>query len=108
MPIIGLRRIALTSGLTIRASIFLGFALMCAFTGLLGYSSAQMIKQSAALVVEMFDRSLMSIDYARAAGADFAAMQTGFLRLYLTTSFSRRKELETELDVLAETFYQDL
>jgi diguanylate cyclase (GGDEF)-like protein len=108
MPIIGQRRIALASCLTIRASIFLGFALMCAFTGALGYSSAQMIRQSAALVVEMFDRSLMSIDYARAAGADFAAMQTSFLRLSLTASLPRRKELEAELDVLAKTFYEDL
>jgi len=108
MPTIGLRRITPASRLTIRASIFLGFALMCAFTGVLGYSSSQMIKKSAALVAEMFDRSLMSIDYARAAGADFAAMQTSFLRLSLTTSLPRRKELEADLDVLANTFYQDL
>jgi diguanylate cyclase (GGDEF)-like protein len=108
MSVLGLRRIIPTSYLTIRASIFLGFALMCVFTGALGYSSAQMIKRSAALVVETFDRSLMSIDYARAAAADFAAMQTGFLRLYLATDPARQKEREIDLDTLAKTFYEDL
>ncbi|MDR3529985.1 MAG: EAL domain-containing protein [Rhodopila sp.] len=108
MPFIGLRRIGSASYLTIRASIFIGFALMCVFIGVLGYSSAQMIKRSAALVVETFDRSLMSIDYARAAAADFSAMQTGFLRLRLATTAARQKEREAELEVLAKTFYEDL
>jgi diguanylate cyclase (GGDEF)-like protein len=108
MSVIGLRRIAPASYLTIRTSIFLGFALMCVFTGLLGYSAAQMIKRSAALVVETFDRSLMSIDYARAAAADFSAMQTGFLRLRLATSPTGQKEREAALDTLAKTFYEDL
>jgi diguanylate cyclase (GGDEF)-like protein len=108
MPVTGLRRIAPTRYLTIRASIFLGFALMCVFTGALGYSAAQMIKQSAALVVETFDRSLMAIDYARAAMADFSAMQTSFLRLRLAPSLARQTEREAELDALAKTFYEDL
>ena len=58
MTVLGLRRIAPANHLTIRASIFIGFALMCLFTGALGYSAAQMIKRSAALVVETFDSSL--------------------------------------------------
>jgi diguanylate cyclase (GGDEF)-like protein len=108
MSDIGLRRIAPTRYLTIRTSIFIGFALMSVFTGLLGYSAAQMIKRSAALVVETFDRSLMSIDYARAAAADFSAMQTGFLRLRLAANPARQKERDAELEVLAKTFYEDL
>jgi diguanylate cyclase (GGDEF)-like protein len=108
MSPLGRRRIRPPFQLTIRASIFLGFALMCAFTAGLGYASALMIRRSAALVVGTFDRSLMSIDYARAAAADFSAMQTGFLRLRLATSLSQQKEREAELDVLAKTFYEDL
>src|ERR1700733_8663132 len=108
MSLLGLRRIAATRQLTIRASIFMGFALMCVFIGALGYSAAQMIKRSAELVVETFDRSLMSIDYARAAAADFAGMQTGFLRLRLAANAIQQKEREAELTVLAKTFYEDL
>jgi diguanylate cyclase (GGDEF)-like protein len=108
MSLFGLRRLIATRQLTIRASIFIGFAAMCVFTGALGYSAAQMIKRSAELVVETFDRSLMSIDYARAAAADFAAMQTGFLRLRLAASAAQRSEREAELAVLAKTFYEDL
>lgn len=108
MPPFGRRRINRPIQLTIRASIFLGFALMCAFTAGLGYASALMIRRSAALVVGTFDRSLMSIDYARAAAADFSAMQTGFLRLRLATNLSQQKEREAELDVMAKTFYEDL
>lgn len=102
------RRSLPTIQLTIRASIWLGFALVCGFTAMLGYESAQMIKRSSALVVGTFDKSLMSIDYARAAAADFSAMQTGFLRLRLATNPARQKEREAQLDVLAETFYEDL
>ena len=105
---VGPRRTAPAFQMTIRASIFLGFALMCAFTSGLGYASFQMIRRSTALVVGTFDRSLMSIDYARAAAADFAAMQTGFLRLRLATTPAQRKEREGELNVLAKTFYEDL
>jgi diguanylate cyclase (GGDEF)-like protein len=108
MSFLGLRRIAEKPQLTIRASIFLGFALMSMFIGALGYSAAQMIKRSAELVVETFDRSLMSIDYARAAAADFAAMQTGFLRLRLAANPAQQTEREAELAILAETFYEDL
>jgi hypothetical protein len=108
MSLFGLRRLTAMRQITIRASIFIGFAAMCVFTGALGYSAAQMIKRSAELVVETFDRSLMSIDYARAAAADFAAMQTGFLRLRLAASAAQRSEREAELGVLAKTFYEDL
>ena len=108
MTFLGLRRVIAANHLTIRASIFIAFALMCLFTGALGYSAAQMIKRSAALVVETFDRSLMSIDYARAAAADFSSMQAGFLRLRLATNPAQQKQREDELNVLAGTFYEDL
>jgi diguanylate cyclase (GGDEF)-like protein len=94
--------------LTIRQSILLGFVLMCAFTAAVGTYSSAVIRQSAALVVDTFDRSLMSIDYARAAGADFAAMQTGFLRQRLTTDPKRAADLLAQESDLADTFTEDL
>jgi diguanylate cyclase (GGDEF)-like protein len=108
MSAIGLRRTAPTGQLTIRASIFLGFALMCVFTAALEYSAAKMIAQSATAVSDTFDRSLASIDYARAVATDFSAMQSGFLRLRLAMGSARQKEREAELGLLARTFYADL
>ncbi len=93
---------------TIRASIMLGFTLMCLFTGTVGYYSYQSIKQSAKLVLDIYDRSLMSIDYARAAQADFAAMQTSTLRERLMEDPERRKELSRQSDDLANSVFEDL
>jgi len=92
----------------IRQSILLGFVLMCIFTAGVGTYSATMIRQSAALVMDIFDRSLMSIDYARAANADFAAMQMNLLRLRLAADPQHAQDLRDRARDLADTFYEDL
>ncbi len=88
--------------------MLLGFVLMCSFTGAVGYYSATMIRESAGLVVGLFDESLMPIDYARAAGADFANMKTNFLRQRLTTTAQNLRDLEDRGRDLAATFDHDL
>jgi diguanylate cyclase (GGDEF)-like protein len=81
---------------------------MCGFTAAVGTYSSAVIRQSAALVVDTFDRSLMSIDYARAANADFADMETAFLRQRLMSDPQRANELLDRERDLSDTFYADL
>ncbi len=94
--------------LGIRHSVLLGFMLMCSFTGAVGYYSAVMIRQSAGLVVGLFDQSLMPIDYARAAGTDFANMKTNFLRQRLATDAASLRDLEDRGRELTAAFAADL
>ncbi len=93
---------------SVRNSILLSFAVMCVLMGLLGYSAFVMIRKSAELVVETYDRSLMSINYARAAETDFVAMQVAFLRERFATHPARQAEAAAALVRLADTFYEDL
>jgi diguanylate cyclase (GGDEF)-like protein len=94
--------------LGIRRSVLLGFMMMCGFTGAVGYYSARMIRQSAGLVVGLFDDSLMPIDYARAAGADFANMKTNFVRQRLATTAQNLHELDDRGRDLSANFDHDL
>ena len=52
---------------TIRGRIVIAFLVMSAITGALGLSAASSIRRADELVSQTFDRSLMSINYARAA-----------------------------------------
>ncbi len=82
---------------------------MCVFTAAAGYYSATKLRQSATLVLDIFERSSMSVDYAHAARADFAAMQMRFLRARLAAD--PRLAAQTLADHardLAGTCYADL
>ena len=57
---------------TIRGRILIAFLFMSMITGALGGYAAMGMKQTGILVAKTFDESLMSINYARAAAADFA------------------------------------
>ncbi len=74
-----IRRVA-GAPVTIRGKILLALLVMSAITAALGVYATLSIRQAAGLVVETFDRSLMSISFARAAAADFAAMRAAFER----------------------------
>ncbi len=65
---------------TIRGRILIAFLVMSVITGALGGYAALGIRRAGILVAKTFDESLMSINYARAAAADFAAMQAVFAR----------------------------
>jgi diguanylate cyclase (GGDEF)-like protein len=69
------RRLAPAIPLTIRGNIFAAFAAMTTITAILGLYATLTIRRSADLVVGTYDRSLMSISFARAAAADFAGLQ---------------------------------
>ncbi len=107
-PKLAVRRRPSAKTLGIRQSILLGFALMCGFTASVGYYSAMAIRQSSGLVIDLFDRSLMPVSCARAAAADFAAMQTNALRRRVTTDPLRLRELEESARDLALALDTDL
>src|SRR5215475_1812377 len=67
-------RFALT-GSSIRIQILIFCLAMSAIAVALGGYATLGIRHAGDLVARTFDESLMSINYARAAGADFAAMR---------------------------------
>ncbi|HTQ82805.1 MAG TPA: EAL domain-containing protein, partial [Pseudolabrys sp.] len=66
------------------------------------------IKDAGILVDKTFDESLMSINYARAAAADFAAMRAAFARLWIARDAATRAKLDREIEDLTKTLDEDL
>jgi hypothetical protein len=63
-------------------------------------------KQTGILVVT--SKSLMSINYARAAAADFAAMQAAFARRWINSDSDARAALDQTVKSLSRSFADDL
>ena len=68
---------------TIRGRILVAFLLMSTITAALGGYAIWGIRDAGTLVRKTFDESLMSINYARAAATDFAAMRAAFARRWI-------------------------
>src|SRR5690242_9467214 len=77
---------------TIRGRILAAFLAMSVITGALALYSAQGIDRAGVLVAKTYDHSLMSINYARAAAADFATMQAVFARRWVTADAEMRRQ----------------
>jgi len=60
---------------TIRGTILIAFLVMTSIVGVLGLHASYRITRGGELVNETYDRSLMAINYARAAATDLALMQ---------------------------------
>ncbi len=103
-----MRRRASAVRLTVRGKILLAFLAMGAITGCLGGYAVSSVALSGNLVVETFDRALMSIGYARAASADFAAMEASLARYGSAIDPARKGELQRKLDDLAQSLQEDL
>src|ERR1700682_841643 len=74
-----LSRCAPTGG-TIRTQILICCLLMSSITATLGVYATLGIRHAGDLVAKTFDESLMSINYARAAAADFSEMRDASFR----------------------------
>ncbi len=94
--------------MTIRGRILVAFLVMSMITAALGGYATFGIKDAGILVDKTFDESLMSINYARAAAADFAAMRAAFARLWIASDPAMRNRLENEIDKLTKTLFDDL
>jgi len=93
---------------TIRGRILIAFLVMSAITATLGGYASLGIRGAGVLVDKTFDQSLMSINYARAAAADFAAMQAAFARRWATRETMARNALDDDIKALSKTFADDL
>jgi diguanylate cyclase (GGDEF)-like protein len=100
-------RVALLPG-TIRGRILLAFLVMSIITAGLGSYAALEIKRAGVLVAKTFDESLMSINYARAAAADFSEMQAAFARRWSASDPAMKSKLDGEIADLEETLSEDL
>ncbi|MBR0894060.1 EAL domain-containing protein [Bradyrhizobium tropiciagri] len=102
-----LSRLALTAG-SIRTQILIFCLAMSAIAVALGGYSILGIRHAGDLVAKTFDESLMSINYARAAGADFASMRVASSQRLLTADPEVRANLDSQIEKLAKTLSEDL
>ena len=93
---------------TIRGRILVAFLIMSVITAALGGYAAHGISRAGILVARTFDESLMSINYARAASADFAAMQAAFARRWVAADPQRRRQLDQDIASLEQALSDDL
>src|SRR5471030_908366 len=94
--------------MTIRGRILVAFLVMSMITAALGGYATFGIKDAGILVDKTYDESLMSINYARAAATDFAAMRAAFARLWIANDPAMRDKLEHEINTLTKTLHDDL
>ena len=93
---------------TIRGRILVAFLVMCVITAALGAYATMGVRNAGLLVDKTFDESLMSINYARAAATDFAAMRAAFARRWIATDSDMRAALDDEFDKLGTSLSEDL
>jgi diguanylate cyclase (GGDEF)-like protein len=94
--------------MTIRGRILVAFLIMSVITAAVGGYAIMGIKNAGVLVDKTFDESLMSINYARAAASDFAAMRAAFARRFIATDPRQRSGFDSEVDNLSVSLSQDL
>jgi diguanylate cyclase (GGDEF)-like protein len=94
--------------LTLRLSLLLSFAALSIITGSLGLYASRTIRSAAGLVVEIYDRSLMSINYARAAAADFAILKSTLMERRLAADPARQVELDARTGQIRRDLNDDL
>ncbi|WP_249164296.1 EAL domain-containing protein [Bradyrhizobium jicamae] len=102
-----LSRFALTMG-SIRTQILIFCLAMSAVAVALGGYSILGIRHAGDLVAKTFDESLMSINYARAAGADFATMRVASSQRLMNTDPAIRANLDSQIESLAKALSEDL
>ena len=96
------------AGNTIRTQILICYLLMSSITAALGFYATFGIKHAGILVAKTFDESLMSINYARAAAADFSKMRAAASRNLAARDPLAQATLDKEINGLEKTFYEDL
>ena len=94
--------------MTIRGRILVAFLVMSMITAALGGYATFGIKDAGVLVDKTYDQSLMSINYARAAATDFAAMRAAFARLWIATDPAMRARSTRNRQAFDKTLSDDL
>jgi diguanylate cyclase (GGDEF)-like protein len=94
--------------LSLRLSLFLSFAVLSAITGALGLYASHTVGRMAELAVQIYDRSLMATNYARAAAADFETLKTAFIQRALATDPADRTLLNAQIAKISRELNEDL
>ena len=94
--------------MTIRGRIIVAFLVISMIAVVLGSYATMSIRNAGALVDKTYDQSLMSINYARAAAADFAAMRAAFARQWIAAEPAMRAKLDDEVTRLSLSLADDL
>jgi len=93
---------------TVRGKVLLAFCALAAITGFLGFSAVNSVTESGRLVVETYDKSLMSISYARLALSVFTQMQLAQAELRSTPDIDQREALNKHIAELSRSLTEDL
>src|ERR1700751_5186315 len=99
---------AASLGMTIRGRILIAFLIMSVITGGLGIYATMGIRHAGVLVDKTFDESLMSINFAREAAADFAAMRAAFAGRWIAGDAETRAALDEKIERLGASLSEDL
>jgi diguanylate cyclase (GGDEF)-like protein/PAS domain S-box-containing protein len=94
--------------MTIRGRILIAFLIMSVITAAVGAYATMGVRNAGLLVDKTFDESLMSINYARAAATDFAAMRAAFARRWIATDPGMRAALDHDIEKLNKSLSQDI
>jgi signal transduction histidine kinase/HAMP domain-containing protein len=90
---------------TIRGKIFLAFCAMSVLTGAVGVYGIFATTVANRIVVDIYDRPLMAINFARSASSIFAQMGNQLLQARMTGDIAT---MRTKLKNLSSNFFDDL
>src|SRR5262249_26964549 len=93
---------------TVRGKVLLAFCALAAITAFLGFSAISSVTESGRLVVQTYDKSLMSISYARLGLSVFMQMELALAELRSSSDVGQRQALEDRLKQLSRSLTEDL
>ena len=101
-------RVTRATAVTIRGKILLAFFALATLTGLLGFYAVNNVTDAGRLVVETYDKPLMSISYARLALSNFTAMEVALTDRVMSDDPAQQRDLDARMDDLASSVAEDL
>jgi signal transduction histidine kinase/HAMP domain-containing protein len=93
---------------TIRGKILFAFCALAAITAVLGNYAVNNVVDAGRLVVETYDKPLMSISYARLALSSFTAMELALTQRQMASDPIRRAALDNRIVELSRSLAEDL
>ena len=101
-------RAAMALCTTIRGQIWVAFLIMSLITAVVAGYATLGVRHDGVLVKRTYDQSLMSINYARAAAADFANTRVVFARRWIAQDRATRTRLDEKIKHLVKSLEDDL
>jgi signal transduction histidine kinase/HAMP domain-containing protein len=92
---------------SVRTTLFAALMAMCLTIAVQGYYGYDLLSATGAMVIDMFDRPLMAINYARAANIDFAQIERKTLERSQAPA-DKRAKIDADTNNLLAEFAADL